>query len=42
MAQVARIRATSVVMSDGTELFFSRSQRKAALERLTAYVGRSA
>lgn len=41
MAQVARIRATSVVMSDGTELFYSRSQRKMALERLAAYVGRS-
>jgi len=42
MAQVERIRQTSVVMSDGTELFYSRSQRKHALERLTAYVGRSA
>lgn len=41
MAQVARIRATSVVMSDGTELYYSRSQRKAALEALAAYVGRS-
>ena len=42
MAQVARIRSTSVVMSDGTELFYSRSQRKTALERLAAYVGRGA
>ena len=42
MAQVERIRQTSVVMSDGTELFYSRSQRKTALERLAAYVGRSA
>ena len=42
MAQVERIRQTSVVMSDGTELFYSRSQRKTALERLPAYVGRSA
>ena len=40
MAQVARIRAASVVMSDGTELYFSRSQKKPALERLAAYVGR--
>lgn len=41
MAQVARIRSASVVMSDGTELFFSRSQRKAALEKLAEYMGRS-
>ncbi|MGN0286327.1 MAG: LytR/AlgR family response regulator transcription factor [Atopobiaceae bacterium] len=41
MAQVARIRPTSVVMSDQTELFYSRSQKKAALERLASYVGRS-
>ena len=40
MAQVARIRTASVVMSDGTELYFSRSQKKPALERLAAYVGR--
>lgn len=42
MAQVAQIRQGSVVMSDGTELYYSRSQRKMALERLTSYVGRSA
>ena len=42
MAQVAQIRQGSVVMSDGTEFYYSRSQRKMALERLTSYVGRSA
>lgn len=41
MAQVARIRAQSVVMSDGAELWFSRSQRKPALETLSQYVGGS-
>lgn len=41
MAQVARIKAQSVEMSDGTELWFSRSQRKRALEELSRYVGRS-
>lgn len=41
MAQVSRIKAQSVVMSDGTELWFSRSQRKRALEELSRYVGRS-
>ena len=41
MAQVARITQGSVAMSDGAELFFSRSQRKRALETLANYVGRS-
>lgn len=41
MGQVARIKAQSVVMSDGMELWFSRSQRKHALEELSKYVGRS-
>lgn len=41
LAQVARITQSSVVMSDGAELFFSRSQRKRALETLANYVGRS-
>ena len=41
MGQVARIGSASVTMSDGTELFYSRSQRKRALEALANYVGRS-
>ena len=41
MGQVARIGPASVTMSDGTELFYSRSQRKHALETLANYVGRS-
>ena len=41
-AQVSRIRPASVELSDGTELFYSRSQRKAALEQLTTYLGRGA
>lgn len=40
MANVTRIRKDSVVMSNGEELFFSRSRRKAALEALAEYVGR--
>lgn len=41
MGRVARIGRESIVMEDGTELFFSRSQRKRALEALANYVGRS-
>ena len=41
MGCVTRIGAESVTVADGTELFFSRSQKKAALERLANFVGRS-
>ena len=41
MGQVAHIGGGSVTVADGSELFFSRSQRRAALERLANYVGRS-
>lgn len=41
MAQVKLVRQGSVVVSGGDELFFSRGCRKAALETLAAYVGRS-
>lgn len=41
MGQVRLVRQGSVVMADGTELFYSRGCRKAALETLAAYVGRS-
>lgn len=41
MARVARIRRDSVVTDDGDELFFSRSQRRRALETLANYVGGS-
>ena len=41
MGRVTRIGRESIVMEDGTELFFSRSQRKHALEALANFVGRS-
>lgn len=41
MARVARIGRESVVTDDGTELFFSRSQKRRALEKLANYVGGS-
>ena len=41
MAQVRLVRQGSVVMAGGNELFFSRGCRKAALETLANYVGRS-
>ena len=41
MAQVKLVRQGSVLMADGTELFFSRGCRKAALETIASYVGRS-
>lgn len=41
MARVERIGRESVTMADGAELFYSRSQRKRALETLANYVGRS-
>lgn len=41
MGQVARIEQGGVTVADGTELFFSRSQRKRALESLANFVGRS-
>lgn len=41
MARVARIGRDSVVTDNGTELFFSRSQRRHALEKLANYVGGS-
>lgn len=41
MGRVERIGRESVRMEGGTELFYSRSQRKRALETLANYVGRS-
>lgn len=41
MAQVVRIRQGAVVMADDSEIFFSRSQRKLALERLAGFVDRT-
>ena len=41
MAQVVHIRQGAVVMADGSEIFFSRSQRKPALERLAGFVDRT-
>ena len=41
MGRVARIGRESIVIEDGTELFFSRSQRKRALESLANFMGRS-
>lgn len=41
MAQVKLVRQGSVVLSDGTELFFSRARKKPCLEALANYVGGS-
>lgn len=41
MGQVALVRSCGVVMSDGTEIAFTRSRKKAALEQLARYVGGS-
>lgn len=41
MGHVRAIKRASVVLTDGTELFFSRSQRRPALEMLANYMGRS-
>ena len=41
MARVERIGRESVTVAGGAELFYSRSQRKRALETLANYVGRS-
>ena len=41
MARVERIGRESVTVTGGSELFYSRSQRKRALETLANYVGRS-
>ena len=41
MARVERIGRESVTVTGGVELFYSRSQRKRALETLANYVGRS-
>lgn len=41
MGRMERIGRESVTMADGTELFFSRSQRRRALETLANFVGRS-
>ena len=41
MQRVARIGGDGVTMSDGSELFFSRRERKAALESLANFMGRS-
>lgn len=41
MARVERIGRESVTVAGGAELFYSRSQRRRALETLANYVGRS-
>lgn len=41
MAQVKLVRQGSVVLGDGTELFFSRARKRACLEELANYVGGS-
>lgn len=41
MARVERIGRESVTVTGGAELFYSRSQRRHALETLANYVGRS-
>ena len=41
MAQVRRLRGTSLVMADGTELVISRSRKAQALEALTRFAGAS-
>jgi DNA-binding LytR/AlgR family response regulator len=41
MAQVKLVRQGSVVLGDGTELFFSRAKRKGCLEAFANYVGGS-
>lgn len=41
MAQIRLVRQGSVVMASGDEVFFSRGCRKAALETIASYVGRS-
>lgn len=42
MGQVRLVRPGSVVMSDGTELAFTRSRKREALRALTRYLGGSA
>lgn len=39
MGQVSLVRTNSVVMSDGTEIAFTRSRKKEALEALARFVG---
>lgn len=41
MSHVTHIGPASVTMTDGAELFYSRSQRRHALETLANFVGRS-
>ena len=41
MGRVTRIGAESVTVADGTELFFSRSQKRPGLEKLANFIGRS-
>ena len=41
MAQVARIEGDGVTAADGQKIFFSRSQKKRALETLANFMGRS-
>ena len=41
MAQVKLVRQGSVVLGDGTELFFSRARKRACMEALANYVGGS-
>lgn len=39
MGHIRRVRRDSVVMDDGTELWFSRRRRKEALERIAEWLG---
>ena len=41
MGRAASVSSAGVVLDDGTELFFSRGQRKQALETLANFMGRS-
>lgn len=39
MSHVARIQASSVLMDDGSELFFTRTKKREAMVALTRYIG---
>ena len=41
MGRIVRVGSESVTVSDGAELFFSRSQKRPGLEKLANYIGRS-
>ena len=41
MGRIVRVGSESVTVSDGAELFFSRSQKRPGLEKLANFIGRS-